>query len=238
MKKLLALLLAMLMVCSIGLTAFAEGETSYPTGDGSVTISNATKDHTYKIYKFFDATYSTNSDNVVEAVSYTISADNQFFAALFGADGTQQNTFFAFTPTSTTGTLVGTVTKRAGINDSELISYLSGLITENTKMAADAVVATGTEIKFSNLPYGYYMVFSTLGTTVTVTSNTPNVTVIDKNQTPGKNFVKQIWDDKTNTWTTKNTAAIGDVVKYKISFEATNYYHTEPVKYYQIHDTK
>lgn len=241
MKKVLALFLAVLMVCSMSITAFAEGENVYPTGDGSVTISNATVGKEYKIYQFFDATYSTNTANVVEAVAYTISKDNQFFEALFGADGTTENKFFVFTPI-TTEPLVGTVTKRASVNDSELIAYLSSLITDDTDMAADAVTASSAVVTFSNLPYGYYMIFSTLGAAVTVTSNTPNVTVIDKNQMPGDGFKKEIAifneDGTVKAWTTHNTAAIGDVVRYKISFEATNYYQTEPVKYYQIHDTK
>ena len=242
MKKVLALLLAVLMVLSMSMTAYAEGENVYPTGDGSVTISNATVGKEYKIYQFFDATYSTNTANAVEAVSYTISEDNQFFETLFGADGTKENKYFAFTPI-TREPLYGSVTKRASVNDSELVAYLAGLITAETDKAADTVVASSKQVVFSNLPYGYYMVFSSLGAAVTVTSNTPNVTVIDKNQMPGDGFKKEIatkfdGDGNVTEWGTHNTAAIGDVVRYKISFKATNYYQTEPVKYYQIHDTK
>ena len=231
MKKFLSIIMVLAMVLSLSITAFAA------ENEGSITITNATIDETYEIYKIFDASISTDADGKTNAVSYSISTDNQFFAALFGADGTTDNTYFVYNVNT------GSVTKKEGVNDSELIKYLTELVENGTyNTAATPVKATSDEVKFENLPYGYYLITSTLGTTVTINSNTPDVEVIDKNQKPGGDFDKQIQigvDAEGNPiWGDSNSANIADEVTYKISFVATNYDGENKIKYYQIHDEK
>lgn len=232
MKKFLSIIMVLAMVLSLSITAFAA------ENEGSITITNATIDETYELYKIFDASISKDADGNTNAVSYSIKTDNQFFAALFGADGTTENTYFVYNVNT------GSVTKKEGVNDSELIKYLTKLVENGTyNTAATPVKATSDEVKFENLPYGYYLITSTLGTTVTINSNTPDVEVIDKNQEPGAGFDKQIAtsrdeDGKPTAWGDSNTANIADEVTYKISFKATNYDGENKIKYYQIHDEK
>ncbi len=231
MKKFLSLIMVLAMVLSIGLTAYAA------ENEGSVTITNATIDETYEIYKIFDASISRDAAGETNAVSYSIAANNQFFTALFGTDGTVENAYFVYNSNT------GSVTKKEGINDAELIEYLTELVEKGSyTTAAPSVKATGAEVKFDNLPYGYYLITSSLGTTVTINSNTPNVEVIDKNQKPGNGFDKLIQngvDDNGNPkWEKSNSANIGDEITYKISFEATNYDGENKIKYYQVHDEK
>ena len=232
MKKFLSLLLVLTLALSLGFTAFADENT------GSITITNATIDETYSVYKIFDASIKLAADGVTaEAVAYSIQKNNQFFEALFGADGTAVNPFFAY------NTSTGSVTKKDGVNDSELINYLTELV-KNGTYAPDAtpVKATSDAVKFENLPYGYYLITSTLGTTVTINSNTPDIEVIDKNQEPAPDFDKQIQtgvDEHGNPiWADANSANIGDSFSYRISFTATNYEGDKKIKYYQIHDEK
>ena len=262
MKRVFAFLLALAMVLSLSVTAFAEEEKK-----GSITITNATEDETYSIYHIFDASikYKTNSDGtlvlengkpVVDGVAYTIDPEkNQFFAVLFekvtADDGTityrntAGNTFFDYNPNSSS------VTKKEGVNDSELTMYLTDLVTnigEKDKYnytfttAVAPVVANSDEVKFNNLPYGYYLITSSLGATVTINSNTPDVEVIDKNQEPGTDFDKQVQTGVDGNgdpiWEDANSANIGDKITYKISFEATNYDGDKQIKHYQIHDEK
>ena len=231
MKKFLSIIMVLAMVLSLGITAFAE------ENKGSITITNATIDETYELYKIFDASISKDADGNTNAVSYSIETDNQFFATLFGADGTADNTYFTYNANT------GSVTKKEGVNDSELIKYLTELEKNGTyETAVEPVKATSDEVKFENLPYGYYLITSTLGTTVTINSNTPDVSVIDKNQKPGGEFEKQIQigvDEEGNPiWGDSNSANIADEVTYKISFVATNYDGENKIKYYQIHDEK
>ena len=73
--------MALAMVFSLSVTAFAAGDT------GSITITNATINETYEVYKIFDASISKDKYGNTEAVAYSIATDNQFFKVLFGADG-------------------------------------------------------------------------------------------------------------------------------------------------------
>ena len=90
MKKFLSILMVLTLVLSLGVTAFAAENT------GSITITNATVGNSYSLYKIFDATYSTDADGNAEAVSYSITAENQFFSYMFGTDGKTENTYFVY----------------------------------------------------------------------------------------------------------------------------------------------
>ena len=91
MKRFCYFMMAVILVLSLGVTAFADPTSS----DGSITITNPTAGQTYRLYKFFDANYAVGDDNKVltnaegkAIVSYTIDTDNQFFAVMFGEHGT------------------------------------------------------------------------------------------------------------------------------------------------------
>ena len=231
MKKLLSLVMVLALVLSLGVTAFADENT------GSITITNATIDETYALYKIFDATISTDASGDTNAVAYSITPDNQFFTALFGADGTADNTYFLYNSNT------GTITKKEGVNDADLIKYLNQLVVGGSYATATTpIVAASDEVKFEDLPYGYYLITSTLGTAVTINSNTPDVSVIDKNQEPAPDFDKQVQvgedADGNPIWADANSADIGAKITYRISFTATNYEGDKKIKYYQIHDEK
>ena len=231
MKKFVSILLVLALVLSVSMTVFAA------ENEGSITITNATIDETYAVYKIFNASISKNADGVTTAVSYSITTDNQFFTALFGADGETENDFFVYNANT------GSVTKKEGANDAELIKYLTDLVAGGTyATAATPIKATSDEVKFEDLPYGYYLITSSLGTTVTINSNAPDARVIDKNQKPGTGFDKLIQTgvdaDGNPIWGESNSANITDEVTYKITFEATNYDGENKIKYYQIHDEK
>ena len=232
MKKFLSILMVLTLVLSLGITAFAEEET------GSITITNATVDETYTVYKIFDASLKiADGEEDAEAIAYTIQSNNQFFEALFGADGTANNIFFAYNANT------GSVIKKEGANDSELIKYLTSLV-ENGSYTPDAtpIKATSDEVEFTDLSYGYYLITSTLGATVTINSNAPDVEVIDKNQEPVPDFDKQVQigvdENGDPVWADANSASIGDQFAYRISFTATNYDGDKKIEYYQVHDEK
>ena len=243
MKKLLSMVMVMILVLSLCVTAFAVEDT------GSITIVNATVGETYKIYKLFDASYDD------DAVSYTIVTENNpLFVELFGADGTKDNSYFIYNASS------NVVQKKADINDAELVQYLTELVigdptadpavAPKINMSAVATkLADQATIVFDELPYGYYLISRDNASVVTLDSNTPNVTVIDKNQKPGIGFDKQVVtgaiDDVLNinntgkfVFSDSNSANIGDLVTYKICFTATNYDGEEQIDYYQVNDTK
>ena len=259
MKRVFAILLALVMVLSLGVTAFAAEE------KGSITITNATVGEVYILYKVFDATIKLAADGkTAEGVAYSITEDNQLFDDLFGEDGKTPNEYFVYNADT------HAVTKKDGADDAKLIEYLRKLITETSGLepAARPVLAVenvtdevatyldeeelkelglkaedldkveAPSIVFNDLPYGYYLFTSTLGTAVTINSNSPDVQVIDKNQEPGTDFDKQIWDEEQQKWVDANSANIGDGITYQISFTATNYDGDKKIKHYMVHDDK
>ena len=116
MKRLFAFMMALVLVLSLGVTAFATENT------GSITITNATIGHSYSLYKIFDATYSTDANGNADAVSYSITTDNQFFSYMFGADGKTENTYFSY------DAVTGAVTRKEGTQNGDIISYLTDMV--------------------------------------------------------------------------------------------------------------
>ena len=228
MKKFLSILMVLTLVLSLGVTAFAAENT------GSITITNATVGNSYSLYKIFDATYSTDANGNANAVSYSIKTDNQFFTYMFGADGKTENTYFAY------DAVTGAVTRKEGTQNSDITDYLTDMVRSeaNNFTAERTETASAGTLVFDDLPYGYYLIDKGNGAAVTIDSNTPNVQVIDKNQIPGTDFSKKIWDEETNQWVTNSSANIGDMVNFQVEFDATNYDGEKQIKYYTIADTK
>ena len=235
MKRLFAFMMALVLVLSLSVTAFATENT------GSITITNATIDDAYSLYKIFDATYSTDASGNTNAVSYSITTDNQFFSYMFGADGKTENTYFSYDAVS------GTITRKEGTQNTDIISYLTDMVRSKTDnfAAVKTETATSETVEFDELPYGYYLIDKGNGAAVTIDSNTPDVQVIDKNQIPGSDFSKLIWDEDfvnsdgtKGAWVSNSSANIGDIVNFKVEFDATNYDGEKQIKYYTIADTK
>ena len=229
MKKLLSIMLVLTIVLSLSVTAIA-AET------GSITITNATIGQTYNLYKFFDATYAAdvNGNPTLDSdgnpiVSYTIDSEhNQFFDDMFGSDGKTENPYFNYDGNT------GAVTKKGTASDKDIIAYLDGLA---SAVEPDASIpATSDEVVFSGLSTGYYLIDRGVTSTVTITTNMPDISIIDKNQIPGTNFDKLIVADGAKV--DSDFANIGDEIAFEISFAATNYDGEEMIKYYTIHDVK
>lgn len=232
MKKLISLMLTIILVFSMGITAFA-------ANTGSITITNTTPDREYSVYKLFNATYNAAKDSV----AYSLDEGTTLYAKLFDTNGnpTAENDYFVLNATKN-------IVKAEGVSDDEVYTYVASLITSAglTPVDTKTPAAGATSVTFTDLPYGYYVVKSSLGAAVTITSNTPDAQVIDKNQSPAVqgNFTKQVWDKNLlvggqyGGWSTSNTAAVGDIVKYKVSFSGQNYDGQEKIQYYTINDEK
>ncbi len=262
MKRLISFVLALVLILSLGVTAFAT-ETATK---GSITITNATIGDTYKIYKIFDATYDegsadTDNDGTKDNVSYNlaktvkengIDVPNPIFEYMFEDDqnaaydettGTYTNAYFTFVEAT------GLVERnKTATDDDEICKYLADMIRAlelelEAPMYLEAKTADNKIVAFTELDYGYYLIDKAAnadGTdvAVTITSNTPTVNVIDKNQKPATEFSKLVKDQTTGEWKPSNSAGIGDIIEYKIEFTATNYDGEEQITYYTVKDTK
>ena len=154
-KKVLTLLVATLLIFSMGFTAVA-------AENGKITIANATIGETYTIYKIFDAKLGDNG-----AITYQYDgelAENDYFVQ-------DDNGFVTATDAAVDAN--GALTEDA-------IDFLATLATDEV----DSKEATAASVVFDGLDYGYYYVTSTLGTVVTIDSANPEAIVIDKNGAP------------------------------------------------------
>ena len=235
MKKFLSILMVLAMVLSLSVAAFATEV------EPSITITNATVGETYYLYKFFDATYAKDDagNTKVDAngkaiVSYTIATDNQFFDDLFGADGKTENPYFIYDANT------GVVTRREGVLDSDIINYLDTVANSESAVADQTIAAQDDTVVFTDITTGYYLIDRGITSVVTITSNVPQVEVIDKNQKPNVNdsFSKLVWDEDNQEWVKSSSANIGDIIDWKIDLIATNYDGENKVLYYVIRDNK
>ena len=158
MKKIFALLIAMVMVLGMSTSVFAQTVT-VGSGDGSITITNAAQGKEYSIYKLFDATVSDAGISYKVPAGKTIAEDNAWF----------------------TVDAAGNVLEKEGadITSDAFKTWATGF---GTKIG-DTVTAEDNTVKFDKIPYGYYYIESSLGGIITVDSTNPDASVIDKNET-------------------------------------------------------
>ena len=234
MKKIMALMLAAIMMMAMSVTAFAaEGAAgthtltvNVKTGEG--VPAQTLKDQTIYLYKLFDVTESgtTGAKNYAYTVNTAVGYKDVLVAALNNS---------AITASSTDEDIANAV-RNIGNSDTKEVqdfanAFTTQALTKNPKL--DATANSGkledvTSYKFTGLDAGYYLVYVTGGkeiqsSLVTVDADTTQVNL--KSETPS---IEKKAD--------KETVSIGQVVKYTVTAsipDTTGY--AEYV--YKIHDT-
>ena len=204
-KKIMALVLAAIMVMAMGMTAFAADP------DYSITVTNAKEGETYKAFKMFDL--SVDDPTNPTAFRYTVSPKWDEFA--------ETAEFRVVFTVYKQGYVTSTKTSQP---QWEGDSDLSKVIDSAAKFAAtkgiqadgSVTIASGeTSGKITLKEAGYYVVSSTLGTRAMVdtTPANPAVTIHEKNEEDS--IVKTVKEDKTGEYGETNDAQIGDTVEFK-----------------------
>jgi len=225
--KIVAVLLTLAMVLSLGITAFAVTVTNNipASEDGaSITVTLPTNqgevaNNTYKIYKVFDA--SVDPEN--GAITYQTDAATLPAGFVRDAQGN-----VTYNNANGNGT---------DLTSGDIAAIKAWAIDDGNAVLAATVttVAGDTEFTVNDLPYGYYYITTTTGSLVTVTSTNPNAEVEDKNDVPP--VTKEI--TKSNGGTVdvdaegKNAMA---QVGTKVDFEATITKKAGAMNY-KFHDT-
>ncbi len=219
-KKFLSLILAVLMMISMSMTAFA-------ADTGSITINDTTPEKTYELYKIFDLTQSG------ENVAYTINEDwTAFFAD--GGEGAAYLVGQNLEDGSLNPIAVDGVTKYIYITDENVAEFSKAA--QEYASGADpdwSEEATGETLTAAGLSLGYYLVYPKGAADIlegnacicSLTSTTPNGSVTIKAEYPTI--------EKTDD---KESADVGEIVTYTITGKIpdTTGYNTYT---YQISDT-
>lgn len=234
MKKIMALMLASIMMMAMSATAFAtEGAVTTATGNTlTVNVKSGTgvptqtlEGQTIYLYKLFDVTESKNGETTNYA--YTVNPANGYKDAIKSALGTS----FTGTKDEEYAAAVLDLEKTGGAvqkfaNDFTTYALKNSLAA--TTNSGDTKLGNVTSYTFNDLAAGYYLVYVTGGkeiqsSLVTVDSTTSTVNL--KTEAPS---ITKTAD--------KKTVSIGQVVKYTVTGsipDTTGY--DEYV--YKIHDT-
>ena len=212
-KKLFAALLAAALVLAMAVPAFAETNAT----KGSITIDGTVSGETYTIYRMFKLD-SYNAES--KTYSYTVeSAWENFFKTGAGKDYIDL----------TNGHPTWKAEKSQDSDKAEFAKLALKWATENkVSAAAESQTSTGSDVIFSNLDLGYYLVDSSLGALCGLDTTKPNVTIKEKNVQP---TIEKKVKNHNNDWVDENTAKIGDTVEYKVEINvkagAQNYVVTD-----------
>ena len=229
-KKLAGILLAMVMVLGMTMTSFAQTKALDPAdADGAtITIKNPAKGETYSLHKLFDAT--VNGDNIAYQGEVPTALE-----AFFKADDAG---YISPTDEIVEKDADGKIT---GTKMTDGLKAALEAWAENAEVVVSEMSNGDSDLVFTGLPYGYYVVTTTHVSTnedgvvtkaaITVTSTQPDADIYDKNvNTP--TVLKEV---------EKESYSIGDTVKYTGTFDTTNYIdlngESKQVVDYVIQDT-
>lgn len=216
-KKLLAALLAVAMLCAMAVPAFAASSSN----DGKITINNAVSGQTYTIYRILELEY----DQTNNAYRYTAVAAWNAFINTRSSDLKVDNT---------TGTVTW-VNSDKNNNSSAIQNFAdaAGKWASNNTIANDgSKKASGSTVTFTDLPLGWYLVVSSLsnGAICSIGTTDKEVTINEKNGAPTVD--KEVLEDSTNTYGKGNDADVGDTVTFRATIKVTD---GDP-KNYVLHD--
>lgn len=211
MKKLMAALLAVAMVCAMAIPAFAADGAART---GSITINGAIEGQTYNIYRILNL--EANAD--FTAYKYTINTGWEAFV-------TEHSDVFTVKNGIVTSTVTDAAKIQALANDAGDYVKIESLVPDGTATAAKPTV--------SNLPLGYYLVVPEPGVVTnslcSLGTTNPNVTINEKN---GKPSITKEVEHAAGSTGSANDATVGDTVKFVVTIKAID---GKPEKYV-MHD--
>lgn len=212
MKRIISLILALMLVASVSVTAFAAEE------KGSITINGVSTENVYGIYKLLDL---ESYDKTAGAYSYKANSAWTVFFATAEAK--------AYFTTDDAGYVTWTWKATAGdpTTEEEAVTAFTKLAlayakaqtpaiapVKSSETAGDFVVTESTG-KFSDLELGYYLIDSTMGALCGLTTTNPDASINAKNGAP--TIDKQVNEDSTTQWGGTNTADIGQIVEFRVT---------------------
>lgn len=223
MKKIVCALMALVMVLTMGLSAFA-------ANPGSITISKAVAGQEYRLFRLMNVAY----DEALTAFTYTADPDWETFLNSAGIKGkyvdidehgiiewhknltcTEEHTHIPACYTDANAADFAYLAKE--------YAKANGITPDATQTAASNIV------NFTDLELGYYLIDSTLGILCSLDTTVPHQDMIEKNGLP---TVDKKVRKPDGTLDTSASYEIGDMVEFVSKI--TIYNGSEKLVYHDI----
>lgn len=239
MHKLLAILLAAMLVFCASVTVFAEGDETEPGTEpgtettesgtesgtepevelGSITLNGATAGKSYRIYRIFDLQYVAGTP---VKVAYTMTED---WADFFKTEPGSKYLLDKQPSGKTLNQIVvdGEI-KFINITETNKADFAKDALVYAAKLPGDAEkTADGKTLVFDELPLGYYLVYPVGATGIqdgrtaicSLTSTTPNATANVKAKYP--TFDKDAEGQESKDDKVVGSVQVGDDVKFTLT---------------------
>lgn len=196
-KKTLSLLL--LLVLSLAQVGNVKADGT----KGTITINNAIVNETYSIYRILDLeTYDAQNNHYIYRANSKWQAfinDASKGGKYLEAKNENGNTYYVWKENADQVEFTKEAIAYANANSTE---------TEASKKA------TSTTVQFTELDLGYYLVSSSVGSLLHLTTTNPNGEINEKN-TIKPEVDKEVKENSTGVYGKENDATIGDTVEFK-----------------------
>ena len=196
-KKTLSLLL--LLVLSLAQVGNVKADGT----KGTITINNAIVNETYSIYRILDLeTYDAQNNHYIYRANtkwQSFINDASKGGKYLEAKNENGNTYYVWK------------------ENADQVEFTKEAIAYAKAKPIDAEAfkkATSTTVKFTELDLGYYLVSSSVGSLLHLTTTNPNGEINEKN-TIKPDVDKEVKENSTGVYGKENDATIGDTVEFK-----------------------
>ena len=214
-KKIAAIMLSVMMVLGMCSVVGAEGTeatsgTSAPKG--SITINNAASGETYNIYRILDLESYSGNNYAYKLRTYDSSSTYNWNTFIDSGDIKDKYVTLDGDYVTWKNGVEATADKAAEFAQKAL-KYAQ----DSTKIAPDNTTkATTSTVTFDNLPLGYYLVETSVGTVLALNTTNSTWTIEDKNKAP--TVEKKVKSGES--YEDNSTASIGDKVEFQTTITA------------------
>lgn len=215
-KKIAAIMFAFMMVVSMSCNVKAVEGTS-PATKGTITIANAKKGETYKLYKILSLESYSYTENDKENGNYAYRlTGNSWDNFITGSNVIDK--YFEFDSTNTYLTWKGNTDEARVKEFAQLALEFARNEANNVQPVQPVQTASSETVTYSGLDLGYYLVDSSMGTLCALTTTNPTVKIAEKNTAP--TVEKKVGNSADNVNSENNNASIGDTVYFKTTITA------------------
>lgn len=233
-KKIAAIMLSVMMVLGMCSVVGAEGAgTTSGTSEttGSITINEAAPEETYKIYRILNLeSYNEATKNYAYKLRTDKVQGSEKSWSEFINSSEIKNVYVTLDGDYVTWKDEADAAQFAKLALKYAKDNTTKIVADQTKPAPKAASgATTSTVTFTDLPLGYYLVETSVGTVLALDTTKLNAIIEEKNDVPS--VEKQVQEDSTSAWAPSNTADIGQTVNFKTTITAQ-----AGAKSYVLHD--